>query len=110
MPIYSYKVPSTGQIIEEFHHMGKAPKTITINDEVCNRDYSSISVPATSGWPLECIASGVNAEQAGELRKEFDRVGVKTEVSKDGNPIYRDAQHRRKALKARGFVDKASFN
>jgi len=58
---------------------------------------------------MECIASGVNANQAGELRDFFAKSGVPTEVTSDGNPIYRNASHRRRALKARGFVDRSSY-
>jgi hypothetical protein len=66
-------------------------------------------VPSTKGWPLECVASGVHASQAGELREFYRKHGCPTEVSADGNPIYRNAAHRRKALKLRGFNDKASY-
>lgn len=61
------------------------------------------------GWPMECVASGVHASQAGELREHFKRHGVPTDVTHDGNPIYRDANHRKRALKCRGFVDKAAY-
>jgi hypothetical protein len=66
-------------------------------------------VPSTKGWPLECVASGVHASQAGELREFYRKHGCPTEVTEDGNPIYRNAAHRRKALKLRGFKDKASY-
>jgi hypothetical protein len=67
------------------------------------------SVQASAGWPMECVASGVNAAQAGELRACLARKGVPTEVTRDGNPVYRNALHRRKALRARGIVDRMSF-
>lgn len=74
----------------------------------------SISVRGGSGnvrktWPLECFGSGVHADQAPELRKHFKEHGVNVEVSKDGNPIYTSAAQRKKALKCRGLIDKASF-
>ena len=65
--------------------------------------------PAKKGWPMTCFASGVNAAQAGELRDHLAKSGVPTEVTPDGDPVYRDANHRRKALKARGLHDKNSF-
>ena len=73
------------------------------------QEAEAVGVPASKGWPLECYASGVAPDQAGELRDYLAKKGVPTEVSADGNPIYRDAAHRRKALKARGLHDKASF-
>lgn len=66
-------------------------------------------VPATKGWPIECYASGVNANQAQDLRDEFKRMGVSVEVTNDGDPIYTDPAHRRKALAARGFHDRKAF-
>jgi hypothetical protein len=91
--------------------IGEAPENIHFGGDIYRRDYSAemVGVPAKKGWPLECIASGVNANQRGELETFLREKGVPTEVSKDGNPIYRDPNHRRKALKARNFVDKASF-
>lgn len=72
-------------------------------------EWDGISVPASSGWPMECYASGVHPSQANDLRKYFRDHGCPTEVTKDGNPIYRSAAHRKKALKLRGFGDKSSY-
>jgi len=91
--------------------LGTAPKHIKIEGVLAHRDYSTeaAGVPPTKGWPIECIGSGVGAEDAGALRKHLADCGVPTEVTPDGNPIYRNHSHRRKALKKRGLVDKASF-
>jgi hypothetical protein len=67
------------------------------------------AVPATAGWPLTCVASGVHPDQAQALRDHLAKHGVPKEVTKGGDPIYTYAAHRRRALKARGFVDRASF-
>lgn len=72
-------------------------------------EWAKIYVPPTSGWPMECVASGVAPEQAQELRDHFRKCGVPTEVTADGNPVYRNAAHRKKALKCRGFHDRASY-
>lgn len=108
--------------------MGKAPGEI-LNDAT-RRDVNNLEIPygpitfhrdrqaewaggQRSGekgtWPLECIASGVNPAQAPELRKLFKKHNFDCEVSGDGNPIYRDSCHRKRALKLRGFYDKASY-
>ena len=58
---------------------------------------------------MECVASGVHASQAGELRKFFRDHGCPTEVTADGNPVYRNKAHRDKALKLRGFKDKSGY-
>lgn len=111
MPVYCYQSDKTGQIIEQFFPVGQAPKEIKLNGVTARRSFAAENkgIPAPSGWPLECVASGVHADQAGELRSHFRKAGVPTDVSRDGNPIYRDPSHRRKALKARGLVDRSSF-
>jgi hypothetical protein len=111
MPTYAYS-NDEGQYEERFFRMGDAPREIVAeNGAVLLRDFSAEHDPrrAGGGWPLECVASGVNAEQAGELRQFFASHGCPTEVSRDGNPIYRDPQHRKRALKLRGLHDRNSF-
>lgn len=110
MPYYCYSTDT--EIVERFFRMGEAPASILLDCGcVAHRDFSAEHRPrrAGAGWPMECIASGVNAAQAGELREFFAKSGIPTEVSADGNPIYRSPEHRRKALKLRGFVDRSSY-
>ena len=109
MPMYCYRNGS--QVIERYFPMSSHPKEIVVRGKVFRRDIASegVSVPATAGWPMECYASGVNPDQAGELRKFFKDRGCPTEVSADGNPIYRNARHRKKALKLRGFRDNSGY-
>jgi len=109
--VYCYET-SDGVVVERMFPMGKAPQRIrTADGAEAVRSFAAegASVPATKGWPMTCYASGVNAEQAGALRKELADMGVPTQVTSDGDPVYRDARHRRKALKARGIVDRNSF-
>jgi hypothetical protein len=110
MPTYCYRT-RRGRVIERVFPIGKQPRKIIVGKEVARRDFhaESVGVPATKGWPMECYASGVHADQAGELRNHLAEKGVPTEVTRDGNPVYRDARHRKKALKARGMFDRASF-
>ena len=108
MPTYCFQSEKSGLIIEKFFRIGKAPREIVEAGRRYLRSFAAeaVGVPAKSGWPMECLASGVAPQQAGELRDHFKKSGIKTEVSKDGNPIYRDKSHRDKALKSRGFHDK----
>ncbi len=112
MPLYAYSSDTTGEYEEHFFRMGAAPRTIVSkNGNVLERDFSAEHNPrrAGGGWPLVCDASAVLPEQAQQLRELYVRAGVPTEVSKSGQPIYRDAHHRKRALKARGFHDRDSF-
>jgi hypothetical protein len=112
MPTYCYE--TDGGVIHErdFSIMAQIPPEIILDDgSKARRCYQAErkGVPSARGWPMTCFASGVNANQAGELRALLARKGVPTEVTPDGDPVYRDAAHRRRALKARGFVDKSSY-
>jgi len=115
MPIYCYSTKSGITVTVPFP-LGEAPKFVTLSlpggrSVGAARDFRAeqVAVPPTKGWPLECYASGVNAAQADDLRAEFKRLKIPTEVTDDGNPVYRNAQHRKRALKARGFYDRAAY-
>jgi hypothetical protein len=110
MPVYCYEMDD-GILVEKFFPAGKAPRFVRVGKKKASRSYTAErkSVPSSRGWPMTCVASGVHASQAGELRDCLARAGVPTEVTKDGDPVYRSAIHRKKALKARGFVDRSSY-
>lgn len=110
MPVYCYE-NKNGNVVERVYPIGQAPKGLVVDGVSYKRSIQAegVSIPSARGWPIECLGSGVNADQAGELRECFKKAGVPTEVSKDGNPIYRDAKHRKKALKCRGLFDKSSY-
>jgi hypothetical protein len=112
MPTYCYE-DAAGVVHErDFSIMAQIPPEITLDDgRKARRCYHAErkGAPALKGWPMTCVASGVNASQAGELRDLLARKGVPTEVTRDGDPVYRSASHRRQALKARGFIDRSSY-
>jgi hypothetical protein len=113
MPRYTF-VTDDGEQFEHVCSVADYVDTITLDDgRVAKRDFvtdfSSISRPAMAGWPMTCFASGVHASQAGELREFFAKRGCPTEVTKDGDPVYRSASHRKQALKLRGMHDRKAF-
>jgi len=97
--------------VQRVFPIGKAPRFVLVDRVSFRRDYAaeSVGVPPTTGWPIECVGSGVHADQAGELRDHFRKSGVDVTVKDNGNPVYTNAAHRRKALKCRGIVDRASY-
>lgn len=109
---YAY-ANADGVVIWEEKPLGAEPppREVVREGETFTRSYRAerAGTPATKGWPIECVASGVNAADAQKLRDEFQRLGVPTEVTNDGDPIYTDAVHRKKALRARGLIDRRSF-
>lgn len=119
MVLYCYRT-SDGVLIERAFPLGKAPKRISVGGKKAARslaDENKVfhmgevrgSVRPGKTWPMTCFASGVHASQAGELRDHLAQAGVPTQVTADGDPVYRSAAHRKKALKARGLVDKKSY-
>lgn len=111
MPTYCYQ-DKQGFIHERVFRIGEAPKSLDLGARgTAQRCFAAETktLPATSGWPLECVASGVAAKDKDKLADHLKKCGVPTDVSSDGNPVYRDARHRAKALKARGFFDKNAY-
>ncbi len=113
MPLYCF-TNEDGGTIEEFFPMGEAPESIQKYKVEFRRDLAAEwrHGPGCRGrgeWPITCYASGVHASQAQELRDHFRDHGCSTEVTGDGDPIYRDHQHRKRALKCRDLHDNASF-
>lgn len=109
-----------GEIVDRVFPRGEAPGRVELDDgREAVRDLraelagSIISVrrqtASSRTWPMTCYASGVHADQAGELRKHLRDRGCPTKVTPDGDPIYESAAHRKKALKVRGMHDKNSF-
>ncbi len=100
-----------GQVVERRFDKDHVPASFVEDGQHFKRDFlaENKAFPSTAGWPMECFASGVHADDAGKLRDHFRDIGVPTEVSSNGNPVYRDARHRKKALKARGFMDKSAY-
>lgn len=93
--------------------MGEAPGKIVLDTGiVAERDFTAEHAPrqAGSGWPIECLGSAVLPSQAQDLRDHFQKAGVPTDVTGEGRPVYRDKQHRERALKCRGLHDNLSFN
>lgn len=124
MPIYCF-TSSGGVTVEEVFRMGETPESIFLEaghgDDDCGvyqeeyfRDRAAEwkSGPRSGErgkWPIECYASGVHASQAQDLRDHFKKHSVDCDVTPNGDPVYRNHQHRKKALACRGIHDRASF-
>ena len=119
MPTYCYnKIPSGEpiELIMSVREMGMrqtVDKRILLEDGVwAERDYARemATVAPTGIWPQYSDAMGVDPSQSKDAEKEADRIGVPTKFTKDGAAEFRSASHRRKYLKAMGYVDRSSYN
>lgn len=111
--IYQYQAED-GRIVEHVQalkDMTPLPEVMTLEDgTVAKRVWGAPAAPTSKCWPMPpCYASGVRPEQAQELRDLLKSKGVPTEVTSQGDPIYVSLEHRRRALKARGMVDRAGY-
>ncbi len=110
--IYRYETEDGREVTHEqpMSHPTPPPAELRLEDgAVAKRVYGAKPSASAKGWPLTCYASGVHPDDAQKLRDEFKRVGVPTEVTRSGDPVYVSPEHRRRALKARGMFDKASY-
>lgn len=114
MAIFCFRTKD-GELVERPYACGKAPQKIKLPDgrfarrSLKDELAGSRKQASHDGWPIECEASGVRPEQAGELKELLRKNGVPTEVSAAGNPIYRSPEHRRQALKVRGMHDRNGY-
>ncbi len=101
-----------GRTEDHSFRVGEAPASVSFKDgSVAKRDYTAEHRPrkAGTGWPMTCYASGVNPNQAGELRNFYKKHGFRCDVTNSGDPVYESAGHRKAALKLRNLHDKDSF-
>lgn len=115
MPTYCFRSRDRRRkVIERVYPSSAIPKSVVVGgvryDRAMDAEWGGVSVPSTV-WanPIHCFASGVHPSQRKELEQFLKDRGVPTRVDADGNPVYTSAAHRRKALKARGMHDNASY-
>jgi hypothetical protein len=89
--------------------MGRFFRYDSESDSVVEREAPAERRATEAKWPIACVASGVHPSQANELREFLQKSGVPTEVTSDGDPVYRNASHQRNALKVRGLVNRSSY-
>ena len=122
MAIYIFSTDD-GEVVERAFPMGTCPASVTVGGRLAHRNRSleyphtfvkGTKTPVKRGngiWPMNgCVASGVQPDQAQELRDFYKKHGMNVEVNKDRDPIYTSAKQRHKALKIRGIHDKNSYN
>lgn len=61
------------------------------------------------GWkPLASDALAVHGAQVKEATEDSAKKGVPTEFLKDGRPVFRSREHRKKYMQAYGFFDRSA--
>lgn len=58
------------------------------------------------GWPLTSEAAAVHPKIIPQAMERDKKMGVPTEYTKSGSPIFRDRAHRRQYLKAHNMHDR----
>lgn len=108
MPVYAY-VNDAGDVIEEIHRIGKAPKRVTRKGVKYVRaiavEHSGFK-DTPGNYPMRTDVEGVHPSQAKELSDYLAEKGVPTQVYSDGTVRWESRGHRREYLKARGMIDR----
>jgi hypothetical protein len=60
-------------------------------------------------WPILSDAAGCHPDQIEDYKKHLSDRGVPTDFTPDGRMVFRDRSHRRRVLKAIGYVDRSSY-
>lgn len=113
MAVYCY-VTDDGERAELSFPLGKAPATVDVNGKIATRDYRAEMTGIGShgdfrGWPIASESAGVHPSQR-EKAMEIDRnLGVKTDYTKDGRPVFNSRSHQRRWLKAHNGVNKDDY-
>lgn len=62
------------------------------------------------GYPIKSVSMAVHSTQVEEAAAHDRKLGVPTEYTKGGRPIWRDASHRKAFMKIHGVHDRNCFN
>lgn len=88
---------------------------ILFGEEVTRAEYEEYFPPATRPGTAACLirsrphfsdGMSVHPEQIAEAMETDRKLGVPTEYSKDGRPLYLTREHQRRHLRAHGMFNK----
>jgi hypothetical protein len=112
MPVYCYTTED-GTTVEQFHHVGKAPDTVKLDDgrvarrdmhaEWCGRNSLGDLCPETS------TAMGCPPYYQEKMKAFLRTKGVEAKYDKEGRAILRDKAHRKAMMRALGLVDRSRY-
>jgi hypothetical protein len=63
----------------------------------------------SAGWPRKSLALAVHPSEIAEFQADSKKMGVPTQFSPDGRPIFTSQSHQRDYCKKYNFVDRDSF-
>lgn len=111
MPLYCYVCEKCQFTDDRFAAMKDSGQFVPCPN--CNgamqRDYETEQGGRRSiqaGWPMMSEACAVDPDQIPEATATMKALGVPTEFSREGCPIFRDRSHRKKFLESQGMFDK----
>lgn len=86
-----------GQVVTEAEFLEKFPDG--------EFDATRIHFSGLAGWPIVSNAAAVHPKKRDEAIAHDKALGVPTNYTPDGSPIFTDRGHRKRFLKAHGFRD-----
>ena len=113
---YAYRLVEIGKVvlvrmsIAEMERRQDAHGYIVLDDgRAARRDYmaeSTVGTPALAGWPKASEALAVHPDQIEEARRDARFKGVPTEFDGVGRPVFENASHQSRYVRAYGYFNK----
>lgn len=72
-------------------------------------EFGGIPSGTRGEWPIESISTQVHETQVKEAAEYDRKLGVPTDYTRDGKPIWRDSSHRKAFLRAHGITDRSGY-
>lgn len=113
MAVYCY-ITDDGERGEFSFPLGQAPEKVEISGKPAFRDYRAEMSGMGShgdyqGWPIVSESAGVHPSQRDEAMKIDRSLGVKTDYTRDGRPVFTSRGHQRRWLKAHNGFNKDDY-
>jgi hypothetical protein len=121
MPSYAYESKDGTEVEVIDCPFSKAPKRIRRRGKwlyfavqavyACHKSGMGTNKRGKSCYPYYSDAMAINPEQIPECQQVFEQAGLgPQQFDKDGCIEVTSRQHRKRLMKARGFVDRNSYN
>lgn len=111
MPTYCYTNDASGQTVERFFSMEKAPRRVRVAGKSFTRDIGAEHGAARGRrrgvklWPQTSLAMGVAPSGIKARQAQLRARGVHAEFSERGDCVVESNTHRNKLMKAMGVGD-----
>ena len=110
MPTYCFE-SKNGSHAHRMYSVSKCPRRITVDGRVFRKNIICPHADRRAGtgqakWPIYSESAAVHPSQIAEAIEFNKQRGCPTDFDQHGRPVWRDAGHKRKFLRANKFFEK----